>query len=299
MHEQDQHGVPEDEATRAAVDRTETPAPEAADAEATGEEAAGAGAAGEGAATDGAPDVAAGVGDAEAAGAEAPDGEAANGVEAEAQAGVGADGTTSPEGKDGQDASAEPPRALFCRKCGVAIPEGQPFCGQCGTPANGPVAGAHATATHAAKLPGGLPKQALVGIAVAVVAVVAIVVLATGALSPKPDPEPEPFDFTEEFSDYEGESWCTFGDDGSYMTIDTNPYDISDYIDFDAMQAIEDVNDKLGFPDSTLENMNHTRALDGTQTDEVDGFEVSWRYHPDSGMEVTYERTDSAGAEEE
>ena len=184
------------------------------------------------------------------------------------------------------------PKPLFCRKCGTPIPEGQPFCGQCGTP----VSRETATATPTA----GLPKGLLIGVAaVVVVAAVGIALFASGVLGPKAKPEPEPFDFAEEFSDYEGKSWCTFGDDGSYMAIDTNPYDISDYIDPDAYQAIQDTNDKLGFPDSTTENMNHTRALDGTQTDEIDGFEVRWRYHPDSGMEVTYERTDSAPAEEE
>ena len=105
-------------------------------------------------------------------------------------------------------------------------------------------------------------------------------------------PKPEPFDYSEEYSNYDGESWCTFGEDGSYMTIDTNPYDIEDYLDYDAWEAIPQVNEDLGFPDSTYENMGRTRALDGAQSAEVEGFRVSWRYHPNNGLEVTYERVE-------
>lgn len=43
---------------------------------------------------------------------------------------------------------------------------------------------------------------------------------------------------------------------------------------------------ELGTPESTLTAMGQTRALDGRQSDEWDGLEASWRYHPDDGLDV-------------
>ena len=182
----------------------------------------------------------------------------------------------------GSNKSDEYAEISFCRKCGAPVPSGQAFCGSCGAPVN-------AQANPSPSKPKHAPKSLIIGLAVvAIVAVSAIALFASGILAPKP----EPFDFAEEYSNYDGESWCTFGEDGSYMTIDTNPYDIEDYLDYDAWEAIPQVNEDLGFPDSTYENMGRTRALDGAQSAEVEGFRVSWRYHPNNGLEVTYERVE-------
>ena len=73
------------------------------------------------------------------------------------------------------------------------------------------------------------------------------------------------------------------------MKVDTNPNDIDDYIDFDAYYAIEDINSKLGFSSALFSKMGETSAMDGRQSDSNDKYSVSWKYHPDNGMEVTYE----------
>ena len=57
------------------------------------------------------------------------------------------------------------------------------------------------------------------------------------------------------------------------------------------MTAIYSVDDALGIPDSVEEKMNHTRSIDGRQTYDGDGVEVSWSYHPDNGLEVIYSLT--------
>lgn len=76
--------------------------------------------------------------------------------------------------------------------------------------------------------------------------------------------------------------------DGSYLSIDTNPYDIEDEFDSDAWYAIQDVNDYLGLPDSVDELMQSTNALSGRQTQSYNGVTVTWTYHPDNGLEVMY-----------
>ena len=77
-------------------------------------------------------------------------------------------------------------------------------------------------------------------------------------------------------------------DDGSYLSIDTNLLDIDDYYDKEAIKDVERVNNALDLPDSVMEHMNRTRAMDGMQTYETDIILVRWTYHPDNGLEVTY-----------
>lgn len=43
---------------------------------------------------------------------------------------------------------------------------------------------------------------------------------------------------------------------------------------------------ELGTPDSVIAQMEATRALDGMQFAEWDGFEASWTYHPDDGLDL-------------
>ncbi len=215
------------------------------------------------------------------------------------------------------------PAAPVCSGCGAELVPGQAFCGNCGTPAAAapvapaapavpvcsncgtemapgqvfcPVCGTKATATMAPGVAGAIDqfnanvetkkkKKPIVPIIIgAVVVIVLIIVLAGGGGGKK--------DFNKMFSDIKYNSWCTISSDGSYMTIDTNPNDIEDHIEFAAYYEIESINAELGFPSSTYEKMGETRALDGRQYDETADVEVSWTYHPDSGLEVMYEWKD-------
>ena len=96
-------------------------------------------------------------------------------------------------------------------------------------------------------------------------------------------------DFNQIFKDCElDDDWATVGYDGSYLSIDTNPLDKDDYTSYAAYLSIELVNLKLGLPSSLSEKMSHTSALDGRQTETYEDVTVSWKYHPDRGLEVTY-----------
>ena len=99
-------------------------------------------------------------------------------------------------------------------------------------------------------------------------------------------------DFNDMYSSIESESWCTIASDGSWMELDTNPYDIDDYYNSTALYKIKAVNSELGFSSAVYEEMLETRAIDGRQSATAGRYTVSWTYHPDRGMEVMYKITD-------
>jgi len=80
----------------------------------------------------------------------------------------------------------------------------------------------------------------------------------------------------------------TIGADDSYITTDTNPYNIPDYYNASYVNICEQVVYKLGMPASTWQLMISTRALDGTRTDTKNGVFASWTYHPNSGLRTTF-----------
>ena len=45
----------------------------------------------------------------------------------------------------------------------------------------------------------------------------------------------------------------------------------------------------FGFSGATIARMHNTRAPDGTPTAEGDNVNVTWTYHPDSGLQVVFE----------
>lgn len=86
-----------------------------------------------------------------------------------------------------------------------------------------------------------------------------------------------------------------------YFTIDTFPdvYEnmdewlvamLKDDAQEGALEAIRYANRELGFNGSVYNDMLKTTALMGRQHEENDKYEVSWTYHPDDGLEVTYEK---------
>lgn len=91
------------------------------------------------------------------------------------------------------------------------------------------------------------------------------------------------------------------GDGKSYFTLDTYP-DSWESMDEAAaallapaqqentLVAIQYANEELGFNGSLYTRMLETTSLMGRQTEENDQYKVSWTYHPDDGLEATYEK---------
>ena len=186
--------------------------------------------------------------------------------------------------------------AKFCPSCGAALAQDDAFCSKCGK---------KYTASATDK-----PKKKKAPKIIAIVAVV--LVLAAAALILLPHFGVISFDpfsvnswwpgksssssattttrssFLVTYADYANKSWCDIGYDGTWIKIDTNPYDRDDSFDSDAYAAIQKIGRDLGFPSSLFQKMGETRALDGRQTETHGSYEVSWSYHPDHGLEVLY-----------
>lgn len=95
-------------------------------------------------------------------------------------------------------------------------------------------------------------------------------------------------DLYDMFSNYSSLIGATLASDGSYLELDTNPYDFDDFSMASILSRIEEANTKLGFSDALYRKMINTSALQGRQHDENDIVTVEWTYHPDNGLEVIY-----------
>ena len=79
------------------------------------------------------------------------------------------------------------------------------------------------------------------------------------------------------------------GDDGSSISFDTAG---TDDLSGDSYEDMVCVLQALEVPDHVISKLTSTRALDGTLDASWDGFEASWNYHPDSGMNLTIYEAD-------
>lgn len=128
-----------------------------------------------------------------------------------------------------------------------------------------------------------IPKKYFVITAVALITVIIFIVIIFSNSGP---------DFKKLYKEYCNSIWAELGEDGSYLSIDTNPFDEENngVAYSTAYYAIENLNKELKLPDSLLKDMGNTTGSDGRQTREFDNVAVSWRYHPDYGLEVTYKK---------
>lgn len=76
-------------------------------------------------------------------------------------------------------------------------------------------------------------------------------------------------------------SGTSLSSDGLSLMIDSK-----DKYDKNGLQDVYTVTKELGLPDSLIEDMEHTSALMGKQTQTCGDYEVSWSYHPDNGLDV-------------
>ena len=158
-----------------------------------------------------------------------------------------------------------------CKKCGAALAAGQMFCPACGQSVAAPVK----------------KKKKMLPVIIGIFAVIVVVVIAVVSISGSG------VNFEKVYNKYGvNVSGVTLSADKNSITLDTNPYDIDDYTSSETFAALKLINNALGLPDSLYSKMMETSALDGRVSDEYNGITVSWKYHPDNGLEVIYEKND-------
>lgn len=77
------------------------------------------------------------------------------------------------------------------------------------------------------------------------------------------------------------------GDEGSSLMLDGSGKDKAGL----TTERIACILTNIGTPDHVISRMDSTRALDGMQDAEWDGYTASWTYHPDNGLDVILTHT--------
>lgn len=186
---------------------------------------------------------------------------------------------------------------MNCPKCGASVDGDAKFCSACGSPLSenqsyestvsdgisvSSVEVVPVTPTPTTKL----DKRKIIPIVV----ILLLIILGAGIFLQK-NKGPN---FKKLYDEHCRSIWASVGSDGSYLTIDTNPFDEDDnglaYVD--AYKAVETINQELGCSESLFVDMGHTTGSDGKQTETYEdlGVTISWKYHPDRGLEVTYKK---------
>ncbi len=176
----------------------------------------------------------------------------------------------------------QPAYAAICPNCLNPFEGNQQFCLKCG--AARPIISANPfAAPQKKKSKAGLVIGIIAGVIAFIIVISIVLSIFVGGSSK---------DFNTMYSHLASESWCTIAADGSYIRLDTNPYDLDDSFNSEAWAQIKSILSDLGFSSAVSQEMMETRALDGRQTASADGYRASWSYHPDSGLEVMIEITD-------
>lgn len=92
-----------------------------------------------------------------------------------------------------------------------------------------------------------------------------------------------------------GSQYYSIAKDGSYLSINTkasnnNSFTKNNDNENEIFLNIQKINKMLGFSEALFKKMSITSSSDGLQTDENSSIKVYWKYHPDNGMEIIYEK---------
>ena len=128
----------------------------------------------------------------------------------------------------------------------------------------------------------GLGVGLLLGLVIGLVAVPAIGNVAGGVLSAA---QPSPITAATEACGVENSQYIVVGDEGQSVSMDSvgDESEGADYADILCVLS------ELDVPDSVLNRINSTRALDGRQTADWNNLTASWGYHPNSGANIIIE----------
>ncbi len=172
---------------------------------------------------------------------------------------------------------------LLCSHCGAEITEEMRFCQKCGK---------EIVLQKQESVADKQINKKIISLGAAAIVIIMILAIIIGFAINK-NKKPKGPDFEAIYNDICSPSWAEVGKDGSYLFVDSNPDNKDDgdytYI-FVVPEAIERINDRLGLPASLYSDMEKTTRSMGKQKETYEdlGVEVTWTYHPDKGLEVTY-----------
>ncbi|THV22824.1 hypothetical protein [Glycomyces paridis] len=81
-----------------------------------------------------------------------------------------------------------------------------------------------------------------------------------------------------------GSSDVRIGDEGATLVIDRAG---AEEMPGATLSQLDCLLGELDVPDSVVERIQNTRALDGYQEADFDGYTASWTFHPDDGLNLT------------
>lgn len=170
-------------------------------------------------------------------------------------------------------------KKVVCSECGLETSEANNVCPNCGNK----LGTNFSISVNAPKANFGNKKVRKIAIgAIIAVTIIVIICIFSGGTGTKIDMQ-EVYNAVGCTSTY-----CEVAGDGSYLEIDSNPYNRDDYSSSLAMDYVKKANIELGFTEALYTRMGKTRALDGTLTEENEYVKASWTYHPDNGFNVVY-----------
>ena len=99
--------------------------------------------------------------------------------------------------------------------------------------------------------------------------------------------QPSPIIAATEACEVEDSQYIVVGDEGTSVSMDSTGEESKGAPYSDILCVL----DELDTPDSVLNRINSTRALDGRQSAEWTNFSASWGYHPNSGANIIIDFT--------
>lgn len=176
---------------------------------------------------------------------------------------------------------------MFCPSCGTANPDSR-FCINCGVEVNpaaqvaSEISGSNVGSTHVAAAKGASaffkkPRNIL-AVAGGLLLVVAVAVGVSVALTPNPLVQ------AVAGCSLEGAEGIELTDGDKTLIIDTEGEEDYEGASYDDYLCITE---GLNLPERIKDSMGKTRALDGTMNDTFENLTLTWRYHPDSGIDLT------------
>ena len=164
-------------------------------------------------------------------------------------------------------------------------------------PAGAPTDAAAPTVAEAPSIPAPLPasppafspreiKIAAVGMAIGlVVGVVGSLLMASVAGGLGSIVLGSPMSDAAAACDVETNPWITVGDEGRSISMQSEGEEAAG-ANFEDLACVLL---ELDTPDSVINRIDSTRALDGRQTGTWEDFSASWGYHPDNGLDIVIE----------